>query len=52
MNYVAKGAKDFIAPATPEIITAVSIPVIAGFVFMALRRMRKLLSIEEGDEHA
>ena len=52
VNYVAKGAKDFIAPATPEIITAVSIPVIAGFVFMALRRMRKLLSIEEGDEHA
>ncbi|WP_345794533.1 DUF3422 domain-containing protein [Thauera sp. JM12B12] len=50
VNYVAKGAKDFIAPATPEVITAVSIPVIAGLVFMGLRRMRKLLSAEEGSE--
>ncbi|MDX5409234.1 MAG: DUF3422 domain-containing protein [Thauera sp.] len=50
VNYVAKGAKDFIAPATPEVITAVSIPVIAGLVFMGLRRMRKLLSAEEGGE--
>jgi uncharacterized membrane-anchored protein len=48
VNYVAKGAKDYIAPATPEVITAVSIPVIAGLVFMGLRRMRKLLSKEEG----
>lgn len=50
VNYVAKGAKDVIAPATPEVITAVSIPVIAGLVFMGLRRMRKLLSAEEGGE--
>ena len=50
VNYVAKGAKDFIAPATPEVITAVSIPVIAGLVFMGLRRTRKLLSAEEGGE--
>ena len=47
VNYVAKGAKDYIAPATPEVITAVSIPVIAGLVFMGLRRMRKLLSKDE-----
>jgi uncharacterized membrane-anchored protein len=53
VNYVAKGAKDFIAPATPEVLTALSIPVIAGLVFMGLRRMRKLLSKEEGgDAHS
>ena len=51
VNYLAKGAKDFIAPATPEVITAVSIPVIAGLVFMGLRRMRKLLNKEEGVTH-
>ncbi|WP_341645700.1 DUF3422 family protein [Thauera sp. SDU_THAU2] len=48
VNYVAKGAKDLIAPLTPEIITALSIPVIASFVFMGLRRMRKALAKEEG----
>ncbi|WP_068635548.1 DUF3422 family protein [Thauera butanivorans] len=48
VNYVAKGAKDFILPATPELITAVSIPLIAGFVFMGLKRMRKLLGNGEG----
>ena len=52
VNYVAKGAKDFITPATPELITALSIPLIAGFVFMGMRRMRTLLSKEEGSEHA
>lgn len=46
VNYVAKGATDFIAPATPEIITAISIPIIAGLVFMGMRRMRKLLTKE------
>lgn len=52
VNYVAKGAKTFIAPATPEIVTAVSIPLIAGFVYMGLRRMRTLLSKEEGEGHS
>ena len=52
VSYVAKGAKDFITPATPELITALSIPLIAGFVFMGMRRMRRLLSQEEGGEHA
>ena len=52
VNYVAKGAKDFIAPATPEVLTALSIPVIAGLVFMGLRRMRKLVGKEEGETHA
>ena len=52
VSYVAKGAKDFITPATPELITALSIPLIAGFVFLGMRRMRRLLSQEEGGEHA
>lgn len=51
VNYVAKGAKDFIAPATPEVLTAASIPVIAGLVYMGLRRMRKLLAREEHSGH-
>ena len=51
VNYVAKGAKSLIAPATPEIITAVSIPVIAGFVYMGLRRMRTLLNREDAPPH-
>ena len=52
VNYVAKGAKDYIAPATPEVLNALSIPVIAGLVYMGLRRMRKLLGKEEGETHA
>ncbi|MCM8564037.1 DUF3422 family protein [Thauera linaloolentis] len=48
VNYVAKGAKTLIAPLTPESITAASIPVIASFVFMGLRRMRKALAKEGG----
>ncbi|TAH45419.1 MAG: DUF3422 domain-containing protein [Betaproteobacteria bacterium] len=51
VNYMAKGAKHLIAPVTPEILTAASIPVIAGLVYMGLRRMRKLIGKEEGDAH-
>lgn len=51
VNYVAKGAKDIILPATPEIITAVSIPVIACLVALGLRRMRKALTAEDGGGH-
>ena len=51
VNYVTKGAKHLIEPATPEVITAVSIPIIAGLVYMGLRRMRKLLGKEEGGAH-
>lgn len=40
VNYVAKGAKGLIAPATPELITALSIPIIATVVALGLRRMR------------
>jgi len=52
VNYVSKGAKHLIEPLTPEVLTAVSIPVIAGIVYMGLRRMRKLLGTEEdGQAH-
>ena len=53
VNYVAKGAKHLIEPLTPEVLTAVSIPVIAGIVYMGLRRMRKLLGTgEDGQAHS
>jgi uncharacterized membrane-anchored protein len=47
VQYMAKGAKDWIAPATPEVVTAVSIPIIAGLVALGLRRMRRQLAAEE-----
>jgi uncharacterized membrane-anchored protein len=47
VQYLAKGGKDYLAPATPEVITAVSIPVIAGLVALGLRRMRRQLAAEE-----
>ncbi len=47
VNYLAKGTKPFLGPATPEVITAISIPVIAGFVALGLRRMRRALAAEE-----
>jgi len=49
VNYVAKGAKPFIHPLSPEVITAVSIPVIAALVALGLRRMRKKLA--EAESH-
>jgi uncharacterized membrane-anchored protein len=51
VNYVSKGAKPFIHPLSPEVITAVSIPVIAGLVALGLRRMRRqLAAVESPDE--
>lgn len=47
VQYLAKGGKDYLAPATPEVITAVSIPIIAGLVALGLRRMRRQLAAEE-----
>jgi uncharacterized membrane-anchored protein len=52
VNYMAKGAKHLIEPATPDVVTAVSIPVIAGLVALGLRRMHKLLANEEGGGHS
>lgn len=48
VHYVAKGLKDHITPVTPETATAAAIPVIAGLVFLGLRRMRKRLAAESG----
>ncbi len=50
VNYVSKGVKPFIKPATPEIITAIAIPVIAALVALGLRRMRKKLAEAEAHD--
>lgn len=46
VNYLAKGAKDLL-PITPEVLTAISIPVIAIAVHLAAKRTRRMLSNEE-----
>lgn len=50
VHYLAKGAKDYIVPATPEVVTAAAIPVIAGLVALGLRRMRRALAAEEAGQ--
>ncbi len=47
VQYLAKGAK-YALPLNPEILTAVSIPLIAGLAALGLRRMRHKLAAEEG----
>lgn len=49
VQYLAKGTKHWLEPLTPEGITALSIPIIAGFVALGLRRMRKALAAQEGE---
>ena len=49
VQYLAKGAKGLIAPLSPELITAISIPVIGVTVALGLHRMRKSLAAAEGD---
>ncbi len=52
VNYLAKGAKVWIAPLTPELVTAASIPVIASLMFIGLRRMRRAVAAEaQGIDH-
>lgn len=48
VNYLAKGLQPHITPVTPEAATAAAIPLIAGFVYLGLRRMRKRLAAESG----
>ena len=48
VQYLAKGAKPWLEPLTPEAITAVSIPIIAGIVALGLKRMHKALAKAEG----
>lgn len=50
VQYLAKGSKDLHRLNT-DVITAVSIPIIAGLVAWGTRRMRKKLAAEEGGEH-
>ena len=46
VHYLAKGAKGWLSPISPEDVTALSIPVIAGLVFLGLRRMRRAVARE------
>nr|MBP9117231.1 DUF3422 domain-containing protein [Methyloversatilis sp.] len=47
VQYLAKGLHAWL-PLSPEAITAISIPLIAGFAALGLRRMRRKLATEEG----
>lgn len=48
VNYLAKGSKDW-HHLNSDVITALSIPVIAGLVAWGTRRMRKKLALHEAD---
>lgn len=50
VQYLAKGTKE-LHHANTDLITAVSIPIIAGLVFWGTRRLHKKLAAEEGGEH-
>ena len=47
-GYLAKGTKD-LHHLNTDVITAISIPVIAGVVAWGTRRMRRKLAAEEGE---
>jgi uncharacterized membrane-anchored protein len=52
IHYLAKGGQAWIAPFSAEMVTAVSIPVIAITVFIGLGRMRRSVAAEaQGIEH-
>ncbi len=46
VHYLAKGLKSWAAPLSPEMITAASIPLIAGAAYLGLRRMKKSVAAE------
>ena len=50
VQYIAKGTKE-LHHLNTDVITAVSIPVIAGVVAWGTRRMRRKLAAEEGASH-
>jgi uncharacterized membrane-anchored protein len=50
VQYLAKGSKD-LHHLSSDVVTAVSIPVIATLVAWSLRRMRKKLAAEEDAAH-
>jgi uncharacterized membrane-anchored protein len=51
VQYLAKGAKYWLPGLSPEMVTAVSIPLIALFSLFGLKRMRKALAQEEASGH-
>jgi uncharacterized membrane-anchored protein len=51
VHYLAKGAKPIAPWLSPEVATAVAIPIIAGLVALGLRRMRRQLAAEEAGGH-
>ncbi len=50
VQYLAKGTKE-LHHLNTDVITAISIPLIAGLVFWGTRQMRKKLAAEEGGTH-
>ena len=50
--YVAKGSKYLFPAISPEIVTAVSIPVIAVLALFGIKRMRQALAAEQSDAPA
>lgn len=50
VQYLAKGSKD-LHHVSPDLITALSIPLIAGLVAWSTQRMRKKLAAEEAGAH-
>ncbi len=50
VNYLAKGGSHLYPAISPEIVTAVSIPIIAGLAFFGIKRLRKSLADEEADQ--
>ena len=51
VHYLAKGGKMLFPEISPEIAAAVSIPLIAGFLMLGIRRMRRRLRQAEDSEH-
>jgi len=51
VQYLAKGAKTLLPGLSPEVATAVSIPVIAAVVAFGLARMHRQLAQEESGGH-
>lgn len=51
VHYLAKGAKSALPGLSPEVATAVAIPLIAGLVALGLRRLRRALASEEQGGH-
>jgi uncharacterized membrane-anchored protein len=54
ISYLGKGIKDadlLPKPLTPEILTAISVPLVVGFIFFAMRRVHHKLSHKDTDKH-